>query len=116
MPELGKERAIEGTDAAIVLQRYFSPDSPKVKRTFVELRLRILLTLTEQSRTINDIAGKSGINWRTVELHLTHLLGKRMVEEGFSSQYVRIFAITLRGKEFLEQTQQQIRQALGVQE
>ena len=108
-----EERAISESkvEPALDFPHYF-PNSRK--RTFVELRLRILITLTKGDRTINDLAVRSGINWRTVDLHLTHLLGKRLVEEIFSSQYVRIFTITPKGREFLQQAQFRIQQQLEV--
>ena len=103
------------------LARYFSADAGdgvkagvKTKRTFIELRLRILIALADSNRTINDLSVRTGINWRTVELHLTHLLGKKLVEEIFSSQYVRIFGITPRGREHLALSKERIREALEV--
>lgn len=98
------------------LSRYFSVDAGKlkIKRTFVELRLRILIALADSNRTINDLSVRTGINWRTVELHLTYLLGKKFVEEIFSSQYVRIFGITARGREHLALSRERIRTALEV--
>lgn len=105
-----KERTIsEPADTTLGQLAQYFPNSRK--RTFEELRLRILLALAARNRTINDIAVQSGINWRTVELHLTHLLGKKLVEEIFSSQYVRIFTITPRGREVLQQIQQRIAEA-----
>ncbi len=70
------------------------------KRTFSELRDIILFTLAKGKMTINHIATESGINWRTVEKHLTYLIGKRLVQELFSSEYVRIFELTEEGKKF----------------
>ena len=37
-------------------------------------------TLTKGRMTINQIAIDSGINWRTVEKHLTYLIGKKLDE------------------------------------
>lgn len=74
----------------------------EMKRTFCVIRENILLCLTKGRMTINQVANCSGINWKTVEKHLTFLIGRKMVEEVFSSEYVRIFELTGRGKEFVE--------------
>jgi len=71
------------------------------KRTFAEIRDLIFLTLESGKKTINQISNESGINWRTVEKHLTYLIGKKLVNEVFSSEYVRIFELTLLGGEYL---------------
>ena len=47
------------------------------KRTFGELRHLILANLLTGQQTTNQISIKTGINWRTVELHLTFLIGNR---------------------------------------
>lgn len=94
-----------------LISKYFST-ALKTKRTFDELRLRILIALRESNRTINDLSVRSGINWRTVESHLTHLLGKKLVTEIFSSQYVRIFALTPLGQQHLADAQLRIQQSL----
>ena len=74
----------------------------ETKRTFGVIRESILLCLTRGRMTINQIANGSGINWKTVEKHLTYLIGRRLVEEVFSSEYIRIFELTKKGKEFVE--------------
>jgi len=68
------------------------------KRTFDEIRLSILYSLLKGQRTINQIAGDTNINWKTVEKHLTFLLGKDFVNEIFKSEYVRIFELTQDGR------------------
>lgn len=73
------------------------------KRTFIELRDLIFLTLQDGRKTINQISNDSDINWRTVEKHLTYLIGKRMVNEVFSSEYVRIFELTKVGQNYLNE-------------
>jgi DNA-binding transcriptional ArsR family regulator len=73
----------------------------RLKRTFNNIREKILLTLSEEKRTINDISKKSQINWRTVENHLTYLSGRGLVNEAFSSEYVRLFEITAEGEEHI---------------
>lgn len=73
------------------------------KRTFVELRDLIFITLQSGRKTINQLSNESNINWRTVEKHLTYLIGKRMVNEVFSSEYVRIFELTKLGQDYLSE-------------
>ena len=68
------------------------------KRTFRELRFIILLTLLSGQQTTNQISIKTSINWRTVESHLTFLVGKGLVNEVFKSEYVRIFKLTEQGE------------------
>ena len=69
-----------------------------VKRPFSIIRNTILLELLKGDRTINQIAVNTNINWKTVENHLTYLLGKRFVQEIFSSRFVRIFSMSPHGK------------------
>lgn len=72
-----------------------------VKRTFIEIRNSILLSLASGQKTINQISSDTKINWRTVDNHLVHLMGKMLVKEVFSSSYVRIFELTAFGKDYL---------------
>jgi predicted transcriptional regulator len=71
------------------------------RRTFLVLRNAILVSLSKGTKTINQIATETGINWRTVELHLTFLVGKGFTKEIFNSSYVRIFMLTEDGKKEL---------------
>lgn len=71
------------------------------KRTFVEIRNQILLSLASGQKTLNQISIETQINWKTVERHLTYLIGKGWVREAFSSAYVRIFELTAFGKDYL---------------
>lgn len=71
------------------------------KRTFGDIRRIILETLSKEKETINNLSKKADINWRTVESHLTYLMGRGLVTEVFSSEYVRIFGITPEGEEFV---------------
>ena len=73
------------------------------KRTFSEIRDLIILTLESDKKTINQISSESGINWRTVEKHLTYLIGKRYTNEVFSSEYVRIFELTKQGLDYAQE-------------
>ncbi len=72
------------------------------KRTFLLLRTCILTSLSTGVKTINQIAKENSMNWKTVESHLTYLLGKGYVLEIFNSQYVRIFELTPAGKKNLD--------------
>ncbi|MBI2653054.1 ArsR family transcriptional regulator [Candidatus Woesearchaeota archaeon] len=72
-----------------------------LKRTFVEIRNSILLSLASGQKTINQISSETQINWKTVERHLIYLIGKGWVREAFSSAYVRIFELTAFGKDYL---------------
>ena len=69
------------------------------KRTFSELRHIILIALLSGQQTTNQISIKTGINWRTVEAHLTFLIGKGFVTEVLKSEYVRIFRLTDAGQQ-----------------
>ncbi len=67
------------------------------KRTFSELRHIILIALLSGQQTTNQVSIRTGINWRTVEAHLTFLIGKGYVTEVLKSEYVRIFKLTEKG-------------------
>ena len=77
-------------------------ESNNIKRTFIELRNSILLSLASGQKTINQISSETQINWKTVERHLTYLIGKGWVREAFSSAYVRIFELTAFGKDYIK--------------
>ncbi len=68
-----------------------------MKRTFEQLRELILAELSHGNRTINQLSGNTGINWRTVESHLDFLATNGIVTELVSSEYVRIFGLTKQG-------------------
>ena len=72
-----------------------------IKRTFVNIRTAILLSLASGQKTINQISSEAQVNWKTVERHLIYLVGKGWVREAFSSAYVRIFELTAFGKDYL---------------
>lgn len=76
------------------------------KRSFNLIRLLILSTLVEKRKTINQIAKDVNVNWKTVENHLTYLVGKKKVKEVFSSSYVRIFEITDLGRKYLTEIEE----------
>lgn len=72
-----------------------------IKRTFIEIRNSILLSLASGQKTINQISGETQVNWKTVERHLVYLVGKGWAREAFSSAYVRVFELTAFGKDYL---------------
>lgn len=71
------------------------------KRRFAELRDIILKNLSTGQKTINQIASETGINWKTVDNHITFLIGKALAREVFSSRYVRIVEISEKGSDAL---------------
>jgi predicted transcriptional regulator len=78
----------------------------KDKRTFDQIRDSVLIGLSKKKKTINQLSLETGINWKTVEKHLTYLLGKKMIEEVFSSEYLRVFDITDKGRERAQMIEQ----------
>jgi len=79
-----------------------SKEDYSIKRTFLEIRNSILISLASGQKTINQISSEAQINWKTVERHLVYLIGKGWVREAFSSAYVRIFELTAFGKDYLK--------------
>lgn len=71
------------------------------KRTFKEIRRDILESLSGGQNTINRISNQTEINWKTVDNHLIYLIGRGLVSEVFSSEYVRIFELTEEGKDLV---------------
>ena len=59
------------------------------------------MSLASGQKTINQISVEAQINWKTVENHLVHLVGKSLVREAFTSAYVRIFELTAFGKDYI---------------
>lgn len=72
------------------------------KRTFEEIRNAMVIELAKGRSTINDLAKKAGINWKTTQNHLVYLVGMGLATEVFNSEYVRIFEITEKGKTHAE--------------
>ena len=85
------------------LDRRMPPTSTK-RRSFSDIRATILHALKDGRKTINQISKDVDINWKTVENHLTYLAGRQYIHEVFSSEYVRIFGITEKGRIHLERT------------
>lgn len=86
------------------------------KRTFSELRRKILITLSYGRKTINQVAQETGINWKTVEKHLTYLLGKKAIDEVYSSDYLRIFDLNEKGKGMVEKLRTEEREKIVKEE
>lgn len=78
--------------------------SQQKKRPFTELRELILSNLSSGQKTINQVSSETGINWKTVDNHITFLIGRGLAREVFSSSYVRIVEITERGLEQMQQS------------
>jgi predicted transcriptional regulator len=72
-----------------------------IKRRFSELRDLILKNLASGQKTVNQVSTETGINWKTVDNHLVHLVGKGLAKEVIHTEYVKIFEITDRGRERL---------------
>ncbi len=73
------------------------------KRKFSEIREILLVTLSKGKKTLNTLAKEAGVNWKTTDNHLTYLMGKGLVKEVFSSPYARIFELTEKGREVVEE-------------
>ena len=71
------------------------------KRTFIDIRNLILISLASGQKTINQISSETQINWKTVERHLIYLIGRGWAREAFSSAYVRVFELTAFGKDYI---------------
>ena len=69
------------------------------KRTFDILRKKILHAMKEGQKTVNQISTESGINWKTVDRHIVHLIGKGFVSIVFESRYVKIYELSEKGSE-----------------
>jgi len=102
---IGMNKELQGV--TIFLKESKSQTNEK-RRTYDEIRGLILSSLCEKQKTINQIAKDVEVNWKTVENHLTYLAGKQLITEVFSSEYVRIFSITQRGKARLETLDQDV--------
>jgi len=71
------------------------------KKKFTEIRQLILDSLKLGQKTVNKISSETGINWKTVDNHLIHLIGRGFVKEVFVSQYVKIYELSERGKDVI---------------
>ena len=81
------------------------PDEPLdrlQKRTFSYLRHLILLNLNTGPQSINQISINSGINWKTVENHLIHLIGKELVKISLRTTFLKIYELTDKGRAYLD--------------
>ncbi|MBI2663835.1 ArsR family transcriptional regulator [Candidatus Woesearchaeota archaeon] len=86
-----------------------------MRRTFLQLREHILRALLEGPLTINQVACRTGINWRTAKHHLEFLKYRGMAAEVVSSSYVKIYRITEQGGSSFPVKQAVKREALEVE-
>jgi len=63
------------------------------KRKFTQIRKLILKQLCRGESTVNELAGKTGLTWRTVDNHIIYLIGTGKVEPVFISKYVKIYRV-----------------------
>ena len=61
------------------------------RRTFKQIRHLILVSLYSGRKTINQISNNIGVNWKTVENHITHLVGKALIKEVFMLFFSIVF-------------------------
>ena len=73
-----------------------------MKRNFVEIRRILLEHLAEGKTTINELSKKSGVNWKTASKHLIFLVGKGLARIVIDTEYVKIYELSDKGKEILE--------------
>lgn len=66
----------------------------KKRKTYPQIRQLILDAFGPGERTVNQLASETGLTWRTVDLHLIHLIGKGLVEPVFLSPYAKIYRKT----------------------
>lgn len=95
------------TGSQIVIDEVY-PKSAALKRTFSIIRNMILFELYKGEKTINQVAINTNINWKTVEKHLVHLVGKKQAQEIFTSKFVRIFGISELGKKQVDDLRSRI--------
>ena len=76
----------------------------KGKRKFIQLQKAILKSLKNQNLTINEISAKSKVSWNSTSHQLILLKGHEYVKEVFRHRRLRIFEITEKGKEFLNES------------
>lgn len=72
------------------------------KRRFDELRLLILAGLGSGQKTVNELATDTGINWKTVDNHIIHLVGRGLAAFIIVTPYVKIVQITEAGRAALQ--------------
>ncbi|MBI4146899.1 ArsR family transcriptional regulator [Candidatus Woesearchaeota archaeon] len=70
----------------------------KKRKTYPEIRQLILNEFSKGERTVNQIAAKTGLTWRTVDGHLIHLIGTGKIEPVFLSEYVKIYRLKEEGR------------------
>ncbi len=84
------------------------------KRKFSDLRSLILHSFNNGPRTVNQLSDIAGINWKTVDNHLTYLVGRGFVRVVFSSPYAKIFELSELGKEKISSLKTEGRKKGGI--
>ena len=72
------------------------------KRTFKELQLLILRTLSKKNATIYQIAKKNKLHFHVVQHQLILLKGQDLVSLAFEHGKFRLFSITDQGRKYLK--------------
>lgn len=85
-----------------------------MKRLFCVIRARILQSLAAGPLSVNQIATKTGINWKTVDRHIIYLLGKGWTQEVYFCKYVKIVQLTEKGKQLVIETAEKEKQQIEV--
>ena len=93
-------KGIKGQNSLLFLLFLMAFPSGGHKRSFDEIRIKLLKTLAENKKqTMNELAVNSGLCWKTVKTHIIYLKGKGFAKEVLSTPYVRIFEVTEKGEE-----------------
>jgi glycogen synthase len=90
----------------LVVKGFYRLSQKRERRGYEHIRGLILLTLTQGPTTVNKIANETGINWKTVDNHIIHLLGKGHITTVFKSAYVKIYTTTSEGEEYAQEIKQ----------
>ncbi|PIY60355.1 hypothetical protein COY95_02205 [Candidatus Woesearchaeota archaeon CG_4_10_14_0_8_um_filter_47_5] len=68
------------------------------RRTYREIRERLLYSLALGQQTIRSLSQSAGVNWDTTRNHLIYLMGKEWARQVLALPYVRIYEITEKGR------------------
>lgn len=66
------------------------------------MRHVLLKALAVGQKTVNQLGKDAGVNWKTADNHLIHLIGRGFVKPVFISPYVKIYEITDAGRQALK--------------
>ncbi|MEM4282693.1 MAG: ArsR family transcriptional regulator [Candidatus Woesearchaeota archaeon] len=72
------------------------------KRTFHEIRDIILYNLANGKKTAHQISTETGIGWKTVNNHLTYLIGIGMIKVIFSNNHMKVVELSEQGRAYIE--------------